>query len=89
MPRERRRNRKKLIKLLPYSKGFDYDTYFWICEPYLRPRRKRSKKKMVNQDRRDFKMLYGRLSAAMQGMNAVAPAYIKLAAVRAPKEVAF
>ena len=33
---------------------------YWICETYLQPRRKRSKKKTVNQYWRDFKMLYRR-----------------------------
>ncbi|KAL9481131.1 hypothetical protein ACSS6W_005917 [Trichoderma asperelloides] len=32
----------------------------WICETYLQPRRKRSKKKTVNQYWRDYKMLYRR-----------------------------
>jgi hypothetical protein len=33
---------------------------YWICETYVKPRRKRSKKKTVNQYWRDFKMLYRR-----------------------------
>ena len=42
------------------NKGFIMSFLHWICETYLQPRRKRSKKKTVNQYWRDFKMLYRR-----------------------------
>ncbi|PQK10238.1 hypothetical protein BB8028_0002g05620 [Beauveria bassiana] len=42
------------------DKGFIMTFLHWICETYLQPRRKRSKKKSVNQYWRDFKMLYRR-----------------------------
>lgn len=32
----------------------------WICETYIQPRRKQSKRKTVNQYWRDLKMLYRR-----------------------------
>ena len=42
------------------DKGLIMTFLHWICEMYLQPRRKRSKKKTVNQYWRDFKMLYRR-----------------------------
>ncbi|KAM3562091.1 hypothetical protein MY1884_001997 [Beauveria asiatica] len=42
------------------DKGFIMTFLHWICETYLQKRRKRSKKKTVNQYWRDFKMLYRR-----------------------------
>lgn len=44
------------------DKGFIMSFLHWICETYLQPRRKRSKKKTVNQYWRDFKMLYRRVN---------------------------
>ncbi|TQW01322.1 FluG domain-containing protein [Cordyceps javanica] len=42
------------------DKGFIMTFLHWICETYLQKRRKKSKKKTVNQYWRDFKMLYRR-----------------------------
>ncbi|KAJ3499717.1 hypothetical protein NLG97_g97 [Lecanicillium saksenae] len=42
------------------DKGLIMTFLHWICEFYLQKRRKRSKKKTVNQYWRDFKMLYRR-----------------------------
>jgi len=42
------------------DKGLIMTFLRWICEAYLQPRRKRSKRKTVNQYWRDFKMLYRR-----------------------------
>ncbi|KAM0453320.1 hypothetical protein ACHAO4_004912 [Trichoderma viride] len=42
------------------DKGLIMTFLHWICETYLQPWRKRSKKKTVNQYWRDFKMLYQR-----------------------------
>ncbi|KAK0615146.1 hypothetical protein B0T17DRAFT_541194 [Bombardia bombarda] len=42
------------------DKGLIMSFLHWICETYLKPKRKRSKKKTVNQYWRDFKMLYRR-----------------------------
>ncbi|CEJ81547.1 hypothetical protein VHEMI01668 [[Torrubiella] hemipterigena] len=53
-------NWRQVIRPLRCSKGLIMTFLFWICETYLRPRRKRSKKKTVNQYWRDFKMLYQR-----------------------------
>ncbi|KAI5455793.1 hypothetical protein BGZ63DRAFT_409706 [Mariannaea sp. PMI_226] len=48
------------IKARSCDKGLIMSFLHWICETYLKPKRKRSKKKTVNQYWRDFKMLYRR-----------------------------
>ncbi|KAF2181317.1 hypothetical protein K469DRAFT_729448 [Zopfia rhizophila CBS 207.26] len=50
----------KVIKTKNCDKGFIMTFLHWICKTYLQLRRKRSKKKTVNQYWRDFKMLYRR-----------------------------
>ncbi|EJP62038.1 FluG domain-containing protein [Beauveria bassiana ARSEF 2860] len=51
---------RKALQPQHCDKGFIMTFLHWICETYLQPRRKRSKKKSVNQYWRDFKMLYRR-----------------------------
>lgn len=51
---------QKAIEPQHCDKGFIMTYLYWICVTYLQPRRKRSKKKSVNQYWRDFKMLYRR-----------------------------
>ncbi|EJP61152.1 FluG domain-containing protein [Beauveria bassiana ARSEF 2860] len=51
---------RKALQPQHCDKGFIMTFLHWICESYLQPRRKRSKKKSVNQYWRDFKMLYRR-----------------------------
>ena len=41
----------------------------WICETYLAKKRKKGKRKSVNQYWRDFKMLYRRVNGAFVDAN--------------------
>jgi hypothetical protein len=41
----------------------------WICETYLAKRRKKGKRKSVNQYWRDFKMLYRRVNGVAVDAN--------------------
>jgi hypothetical protein len=41
----------------------------WICETYIAKRRKRGKRKSVNQYWRDFKMLYRRVNGKFVDAN--------------------
>ncbi|KAH7160546.1 FluG domain-containing protein [Dactylonectria estremocensis] len=51
---------KFAIKTSNCDKGLIISFLHWICETYVKSRRKRSKKKTINQYWRDFKMLYRR-----------------------------
>lgn len=42
------------------DKGLIMSFLHWICQKYVLPRRKRSKKKTLNQYWRDFRLLYRR-----------------------------
>ncbi|KAH7110517.1 FluG domain-containing protein [Dactylonectria estremocensis] len=53
---------KFAIKASNCDKGLIMSFLHWICETYVKPRRKRSKKKTINQYWRDFKMLYRRVN---------------------------
>ncbi len=56
---------RRAVKPKRCDKGFIMTFLHWICEEYLQKRRKRSKKKTVNQYWRDFKMLYRRCNNGM------------------------
>lgn len=56
-------NWKKAIRRQYCDKGLIMTFLHWICETYLQPRRKPSKRKTVNQYWRDFKMLYRRTNS--------------------------
>jgi hypothetical protein len=51
---------RRALKPTLCDKGFIMTFLHWICETYLQKRRKKSKRKTVNQYWRDFKMLYRR-----------------------------
>lgn len=53
---------REAIKEEQCDKGFMMLFLHWICETYLAKRRKRAKRKSVNQYWRDFKMLYRRVN---------------------------
>jgi hypothetical protein len=42
---------------------------YWICETYIAKKRKKGKRKSVNQYWRDFKMLYRRVNGAFVDQN--------------------
>ena len=49
------------------NKGRIMSFLYWICETYLAAKRKKGKRKSVNQYWRDFKMLYRRVNGAVRG----------------------
>jgi hypothetical protein len=51
------------------TKGFMILFLHWICETYIVKKRKRSKRKSVNQYWQDFKMLYYRINRKFVNAN--------------------